>query len=223
MDRLTLTSRLRLLPTDAGGRKTPIRSNYRPTFDLGGSWMGEPALNDGRIMLLDQDELAPGAEGLVRIEPLWAEYWATVREGAVVPVQEGARVVGHVTVSLPAAGRGSRSSRSTGRCSIRTSWTSRSRDLCPTTSSTCTGTFEEGWRYGSPDTTPTPSGSGASRSSPTGVTMQSMPSARSTDRVVETIEEDAIVRSGSVVRAASVNHSPIRPARGSPRSPPPTQ
>ena len=92
------------------GRKTPIRSNYRPTFDLGGSWMGEPALNDGRIMLLDQDELAPGAEGLVRIEPLWAEYWATVREGAVVPVQEGARVVGHVTVSLPAAGRGSRSS-----------------------------------------------------------------------------------------------------------------
>ena len=213
--RFDVAARVRLLPTDAGGRETPIRSNYRPTFDLGVLWMGKPAVNDGRIMLIDQDELAPGAEGLVRIEPLWAEYWATVREGAVVPAQEGARVVGHVTVSLPAAGRRSRSSRSTGRCSIRTSWTSRSRDLCPTTSSTCTGTFEEGSRYGSPDTTQTPSGSGASRSSPTGVTMQSMPSARSTNHAVETIEEDASVR--SVVRAASVTCSP-RPSR--PRLPP---
>ncbi len=98
MDRLTLTARLRLVPTDAGGRKTPIRSNYRPTFDLGGLWMGKPAVNDGRIMLIEQDELAPGAKGLVRIEPMFSEFWATARGGAVVPVQEGARVVGHVTV-----------------------------------------------------------------------------------------------------------------------------
>jgi hypothetical protein len=98
MDRLTFTARLRLTPADAGGRKTPIGSNYRPTFDLGGSWLGKPALNDGRIMLIEQDELAPGAEGLVRVEPVFSEFWATVREGAVVPVQEGARVVGHVTI-----------------------------------------------------------------------------------------------------------------------------
>lgn len=98
MDRLTLTARLHLVPTDAGGRKTAIRSNYRPTFDLGGLWLGKPALNDCRIMLIDQNELAPGAEGLVRVEPMFSEFWATVREGAVVPVQEGARVVGHVTV-----------------------------------------------------------------------------------------------------------------------------
>jgi hypothetical protein len=81
MDRLTLTARLRLTSTDARGRKTPIRSNYRPTFDLGLSWMGKPALNDGRIMLIDQDELAPGAEGVVCIEPLFSEFWAAVREG----------------------------------------------------------------------------------------------------------------------------------------------
>ena len=99
MSRLTVTARLRLTPTDAGGRTTPIRSNYRPTFDLGGSWMGKPAVNDGRVMLIDRDELAPGAEGLVRIEPMFSEFWATAREGAVVPVQEGARVVGHVTIA----------------------------------------------------------------------------------------------------------------------------
>lgn len=33
MDRLIITARLRLVPTDAGGRKTPISSNYRPTED----------------------------------------------------------------------------------------------------------------------------------------------------------------------------------------------
>ena len=98
MDRLTITARLRLTPTDVGGRKTPIRSNYCPTFDLGLSWMGKPAVNEGRIVLIDREELEPGAEGLVRIEPMFSEFWATVRDGAVVPVQEGARVVGHATV-----------------------------------------------------------------------------------------------------------------------------
>lgn len=98
MDCLTIAARLRLTPTDAGGRKTPIRSNYRPTFDLGLSWMGKPAVNDARIMLIDRDELAPGAEGIVRIEPMFAEFWANIREGAVVPVLEGARVVGHAAI-----------------------------------------------------------------------------------------------------------------------------
>lgn len=51
----------------------------------------------GRIMLAD-DELAPGAEGLATLEPLWPEYWDHVCVGAVVPVMEGARIVGHATV-----------------------------------------------------------------------------------------------------------------------------
>jgi hypothetical protein len=98
MARLTITARLRLTPTDAGGRKTPVRSNYRPMFDVGASWMGKPSVNDGRIMLVDRDELAPGYEGLVRIEPMFSEFWGNLREGAMVPVQEGARVVGHTTI-----------------------------------------------------------------------------------------------------------------------------
>jgi hypothetical protein len=97
MERLTLIARLRLTPTAAGGRETAIRSNYRPTFDLG-EWMGEPAVSGGRIMLIDQDELAPDAEGIVRIEPMFPEFWSALRESAIVPVQEGARVVGYATV-----------------------------------------------------------------------------------------------------------------------------
>jgi hypothetical protein len=55
-------------------------------------------VNDGRIQLIDREELAPGAEGLVRIEPMFSEFWASVRQGAVLPLHEGARVVGHATV-----------------------------------------------------------------------------------------------------------------------------
>ncbi len=98
MDPLVLIARLQLLTTDAGGRKSAIRSNYHPTFDLGLSWMGKPTVAGGRIVLIDRDELAPGAEGLVRIEPMFSEYWATLREGAILAVQEGARVVGHAIV-----------------------------------------------------------------------------------------------------------------------------
>jgi len=51
-----------------------------------------------RIMLIGRDDLAPGDDGLARIEPVFPELWVTVYEGAVVPVQEGARVVGHAMV-----------------------------------------------------------------------------------------------------------------------------
>jgi hypothetical protein len=99
MNRIAFTAHLRLVPTDEGGRKTPIRSNYRPMFDLGATWQGRPALNDGRVMLMDRDELAPGQVGTVRIEPLYAEFWGTVRPGMVFPMQEGARILGWATIS----------------------------------------------------------------------------------------------------------------------------
>jgi hypothetical protein len=98
MDRLTIIARLRLTSTDAGGKSIPIRSNYRSMLDLGATWMEQPTMNDAVVMLIDKDELAPGAEGLVRIRPLRAEFWATLTVGAVVPLHEGERVVGHATV-----------------------------------------------------------------------------------------------------------------------------
>jgi hypothetical protein len=99
MDRIVFAAQLRLVPTDEGGRKTPIRSNYRPMFDLGGTWQGHPALSDGRVTLTDRDELAPGQEGSVRIEPLYPESWGAVRPGVVLPMQEAARILGWATIS----------------------------------------------------------------------------------------------------------------------------
>lgn len=90
--------RLRLLESEPGGRKGPIFSDYRPSWDLGNTWLGEATLNDGRVFLEDRDELAPGAEGLARIEPLASELWGRVRPGSVIAMQEGKRVVGYATV-----------------------------------------------------------------------------------------------------------------------------
>jgi hypothetical protein len=92
-------TKTRIVPTDEGGREDPIRSNYRPMFDLGGTWQGRPALNDGRVILVECDELAPGQEVTVRIEPLYPEFWGAVRPGIVIPMQEGAPVLGWATIS----------------------------------------------------------------------------------------------------------------------------
>jgi Domain of unknown function (DUF5063) len=99
MDRIVFTARVRLVPIDEGGRKTPICSNYRPMFDLGETWQGHPVLNDGRVTLVERDELTPGEEGTVRIEPLCPEFWGAVRPAMVIPMQEGARIVGWATIS----------------------------------------------------------------------------------------------------------------------------
>lgn len=99
MSPLVFRARVRLLSTDEGGKKTAIRSNYRPVFDLGGSWQGLPVVNDGRVMLVDREELAPGDEGTVTIEPLYPEFWAALRTGLSIPMQEGARIVGYATIT----------------------------------------------------------------------------------------------------------------------------
>ena len=91
-------ARLRLLATEDGGRRGPLLArDYRPTWDLGTTWRGAPCLCDGRV-LLDDVPVAPGGEGLARIEPLVPEHWAEMRPGRCLTMQEGARVVGHATI-----------------------------------------------------------------------------------------------------------------------------
>ena len=99
MFRLSFKVRLRLLPTESGGRKTPIWTDYRPNWNVGNSWHGSPTLNDGRVLLDGISELAPGTEGPAILEPLAPEYWGAVEVGAVLPMQEGSRLVGYATVT----------------------------------------------------------------------------------------------------------------------------
>ncbi len=76
----------------------PILGDYRPSWSFGGCWLGEPAVWDGRLILDGCPQIAPGLEGLARLEPLTPEFWGGVREGLVMAMQEGNRVVGHATV-----------------------------------------------------------------------------------------------------------------------------
>lgn len=99
MPRLSFKVWLRLLPTEMGGRKGPIFNDYRPSWDLKNTWHGEPTVNDGRVLLDGISELAPGAEGPAIVEPLAEEFWGAVDVGAVLPMQEGRRVVGYATVT----------------------------------------------------------------------------------------------------------------------------
>lgn len=98
MTRLVFSVRVRLLPTERGGRQVPIMSDYRPSWNLGNTWLDEPTINDGRVFLEGCTEIAPGTEGLARVEPLAPEFWGDVRVGSVIAMQEGNRVVGHATV-----------------------------------------------------------------------------------------------------------------------------
>jgi hypothetical protein len=99
MARLSFKVRLRLLPTESGGRSRPIFNDYRPSWDLKNTWHGTPTINDGRVLLDGISELAPGAEGPAILEPLAPEFWGAVGVGAVLPMQEGARLVGYATVT----------------------------------------------------------------------------------------------------------------------------
>lgn len=98
MSRFSVKVQLRLVPTELGGRKGAIFNDYRPDWDLKNRWHGEPTLNGGRVLLDSLPELAPGAEGPATIEPLAEEFWGAIEVGAVLPMHEGSRIVGHATV-----------------------------------------------------------------------------------------------------------------------------
>jgi hypothetical protein len=99
-----LEARLDLLPTARGGRAASIRSGYMPNWWLPGS--PEPILASASLDLVGQEELAPGASGVVRIYPFVPEIWSEVGPGMELTMTEGPRrAVGHAMVVrvVPAA------------------------------------------------------------------------------------------------------------------------
>lgn len=95
-DRPVLEGELTLLA--AGGRRTAIASGYRPALDVGDTEWG---LRDAWLQRTDADEpIEPGQSAPVRLY-LLAERAvpAHIGAGSLVPVREGARVVGQLTVA----------------------------------------------------------------------------------------------------------------------------
>ncbi len=89
---------VRLLTTEAGGRRSAIQTDYRPDWDVGNTWLGIPTINGGRLFLEDRNELAPGEQGLGRIDPLVPELWGRLRVGSLIAAQEGSRIVGYARI-----------------------------------------------------------------------------------------------------------------------------
>lgn len=94
-----IEARLTLLPTEDGGRRTPIFTDYRPSWNIGNRAEDDTIeLNDARVSLEDCKSLLPGHMGTVRLHPLLPDEWRRVREGDNLDMHEGARIVGRAVV-----------------------------------------------------------------------------------------------------------------------------
>ncbi len=83
-----------LLPTDAGGRKGPAKSGYRPDHLIKPDY-----LTCGLHLYLDCEWLQPGESATTLIKFIApADYPHSVWPGKKIAVQEGARIIGHAIV-----------------------------------------------------------------------------------------------------------------------------
>ena len=93
-----IEARLRVRPTAEGGRAGSVFPGYRA-----GWWVphrdGQRVYTDGAVYPIDEEELAPGTAGSVRIYPLVRENWSDVGPGTELEMCEGPRVVGVATVA----------------------------------------------------------------------------------------------------------------------------
>jgi translation elongation factor EF-Tu-like GTPase len=89
-----LRAALRLTPSSEGGRKTPLRTGYRANWRLG----KDDVQAGAPITIEDREWLEPGAEAVVRLHPMFPEYWESVVAGARITMYEGSRRVGTATV-----------------------------------------------------------------------------------------------------------------------------
>lgn len=92
-------AQLTLRPTDAGGRKRAISSDYRPDWNLGKrTATGEMEISGAPVTLEDAESISPGGSGRVRLHPLWREAWTELKPGTEIDMHEGRRVVGRAVV-----------------------------------------------------------------------------------------------------------------------------
>lgn len=94
-----IEARLTLLRTEAGGRRSPVFTDYRPSWSIGNrAESGEVELNDARVTVEDAQSIAPGETGVVRLHPLVPESWRAVRVDDELVMHEGCRVLGRAVV-----------------------------------------------------------------------------------------------------------------------------
>lgn len=87
-----------LLPTEGGGRRSPIASGYRCNCWIGGLDATGNTYNDATIFLVT-GQLQPGTRGRVRVQPHSPDEWSAIHEGSRFDLCEGRKVVGTALVT----------------------------------------------------------------------------------------------------------------------------
>jgi len=96
---LAFRARLRLFTPEEGGWRVPAPKRQMCLCDVGNTYKGKPVFHDARITLQEGEELNPGEEALVLIEPLHAELWDNVEAGHPFTVHEGFAAKGRGVVT----------------------------------------------------------------------------------------------------------------------------
>lgn len=90
-----IEAEIEVIPTEKGGRKSPMFSGYRPNHDFG----VEGVLNDAQHEYPDSGQLKPGEKGRALLWFLCPEHQLNrLYEGMSFTVQEGRRIVAHGVV-----------------------------------------------------------------------------------------------------------------------------
>ena len=91
-----IEAELTLRRTEDGGRRTLIRTGYRPNWwlpgEAGHDWAG------GTVEVVEAEELAPGMSGQVRIYPFVPDIWERMPVGSPLEMYEGPVLIGKATV-----------------------------------------------------------------------------------------------------------------------------
>jgi hypothetical protein len=91
---MRLLVQLRLMRTDEGGRKFPISTGYRATWDNGDRLAdGATHFHDAPIVALSVNPLPLGGEAEAEIQPLAPDLWPDLAPGAELHAYEGPRRV----------------------------------------------------------------------------------------------------------------------------------
>jgi hypothetical protein len=91
-----IRARLRLIASDDDGRTSPIYSGYRSCWGFPPELHGD--MHDGPLLIEDQEILEPGGVAVVRLHPLFPDYWPEVSAGLKLGMFEGSRQVGEAVV-----------------------------------------------------------------------------------------------------------------------------
>jgi translation elongation factor EF-Tu-like GTPase len=91
-----LRIKLMVLPTEFGGRRSPVYWGYRVDWSLSTTSL---TLNGGVVKTLESTtRINPGEIAEVHLFPFVKDLWAGVAVGHQLRMQEGARIIGIATV-----------------------------------------------------------------------------------------------------------------------------